>query len=133
MYIMDIMYHNKDKPWFDDQDMRTFDFKKEGNLRWTSDRFLINYEEFLRCHVSANKTYLEAKRQFCVRNRHVLMNALISRMCTTLISGGPLMLYSTEFVIASVCWLGWWTGVRFGCYGWSAVGSFWQQAVQGIC
>ena len=37
-----------------------------------------------------------------------------------------------EFVIAPACWWGWWTGVRLGWWGWSAVRSFWQQAVQGF-
>ena len=45
----------------------------------------------------ANETYSEAKRQFSVRNRDVLMNV------QSLISGGPLssLLCSLEFIIAS--------------------------------
>ena len=31
----DIRVHNKDKPCFDDQGMRTFDIKHEVHLRWT--------------------------------------------------------------------------------------------------
>ena len=38
-----------------------------------------------------------------------------------------------EFVIATACWWGWWTGVRVGWYGSSTVRSFWLQAVQGVC
>ena len=66
---------NKDKPWFDDQCKHTFGLKQEAHLRWTRDRSRVNWEEFVRCQVRANKTYSDAKRQFCVRNRDVLMNA----------------------------------------------------------
>ena len=34
----------------------------------------VNWEEFVRCQVRANDTYLEAKRLFSDRNRAVLMN-----------------------------------------------------------
>ena len=35
----------------------------------------FNWEEFIRCQVRANETYLEAKRQFRARNINLLMNA----------------------------------------------------------
>ena len=35
----------------------------------------LTHEEFVHCPVRANETYLEAKPQFSVRNRDVLMNA----------------------------------------------------------
>ena len=41
---------------------------------WTRDRSRVNWEEFVRCQVRANKIYSEAKRQFSDRNRNVLMN-----------------------------------------------------------
>ena len=52
---------NKDKPWFDDQCIH--------------DRTPVYFEAFDCCQVRANETYFEAKRQFSVRNRNVLMNA----------------------------------------------------------
>ena len=70
-----IRVHNKDKPWFDDQCRRAFDLKQEAHFQWTRDHSRIHWEEFLRCQVRANKTYSEARRQFCVKNRDVLMNA----------------------------------------------------------
>ena len=53
-----------------------FDFKQEAHLRWTRDRSLVNWEEFVhvRCQIRAHETYSEAKRQFSVRNIDVLMN-----------------------------------------------------------
>ena len=65
---------NKEKPWFDDQCRHAFGFKQEAYLRRTRDRFRVNLEEFFHCKVRANETYSEAKRQFSVRNRDVLMN-----------------------------------------------------------
>ena len=65
---------NKDKPWFDDQCRRAFGLKQEAHLRWTRDRSLVTWEEFVRYHVRANETYSEAKRPFSDRNRDVLMN-----------------------------------------------------------
>ena len=49
--------------------------KQEAYLRCTNDRSHVNSEEFVCCHVRANETYSEAKRQFSVRNMDVLMNA----------------------------------------------------------
>ena len=69
-----IRVHNKDKPWFDDKCRHAFDLKQEAHLRWTSDRSQVNWEEFVRCQVRANETYLEATLQFSVRNIDVLMN-----------------------------------------------------------
>ena len=65
---------NKDKPWFDDQCRHAFGLDQEAHLPWTSDRFRVNWEEFVRCQVRASETNSEAKRQFSVRNRDVLMN-----------------------------------------------------------
>ena len=66
--------HNKDKPWFDDQCRHAFGLKQGAHHRWTRDRSLVNWEEFVRSQVRANETYSETKRQFSARNRDVLMN-----------------------------------------------------------
>ena len=66
---------NKDKLWFDDQYTHAFGLKQKAHIRWTRDHSLVNREEFVYCQVRANETYSEAKRQFSVRNRDVLMNA----------------------------------------------------------
>ena len=66
-----IRVRNKDKPWFDDQCRRAVGFKQEAHLRWTRDLSRDNLEEFVRCQVSANETYSEAKRQF-IRKRMFL-------------------------------------------------------------
>ena len=66
---------NKDKPWFDDQCTRAIGLKQEAHLRWTRDRSLVNWEEFVLCQVRADETYSEAKRQFSDRYMDVLMNA----------------------------------------------------------
>ena len=42
---------------------------------WARDRSRVNWEESVRCQVSANETDSETKSQFSVRNRDVLMNA----------------------------------------------------------
>ena len=47
---------NKYKPWFDDQCRHAFGFKQEAQLRWTHDRFWVNWEEFVCCEVRANQT-----------------------------------------------------------------------------
>ena len=69
-----IRVRNKDKPWFDDLCRHAFDLKQEAHLRWTRDRSRVNWEEFVRYQVRANKTYSETKHQFSVRNIDVLMN-----------------------------------------------------------
>ena len=69
-----IRVRNKDKPWFDDQCRRAFDLKQEAHLRWTRDRSLVNWEEFVRCQVRANETYSKAKHQFSVRNIDIPTN-----------------------------------------------------------
>ena len=51
-----------------------FDLKQEAHLRWTRDHSRVNWEEFVRCQVRANETYLGAKHQFSVRNIDILMN-----------------------------------------------------------
>ena len=66
---------NEDKPWFDDQCRHSFGLNQEAHLRWTRDRFRVNWEEFVPCQVRADETYSEAKRQFSARNLDVLMNA----------------------------------------------------------
>ena len=66
---------SKEKPWFDDQCMHAFGLKQEAHLLWTRDRSLVNWEEFVRCRVRANETYLEAKCKFSARDKDVLMNA----------------------------------------------------------
>ena len=73
---MVIRVQNKDKLWFDDQCRHAFGLKQEAHLRWTHDRSRVYWEEFVRCQVRANETYLEAKHQFSDRNRAVLMNVL---------------------------------------------------------
>ena len=80
-----IRVRNKDKPWFDDQCRQAFSFKQEAHLRWTSDHYRVNWKELILCQVRANETYLEAKRQYSVRNRDVLVNVL------PLISDGSLL------------------------------------------
>ena len=71
-----IRVRNKDKPWFDDQCRHAFGLKQEAHLRWTRDRYRVNWEEFVRCLVRVNETYSEAKHQFSERNRTVYMNVL---------------------------------------------------------
>ena len=70
-----IRVHNKKKPWFDDQCRHAFGLKQEAHLRWTRDCSRVNWEEFIRCQVTANETYSEAKHQFSARKSDVLMNA----------------------------------------------------------
>ena len=70
-----IRVRNKDKPWVDDQCRHDFGLKQEAHLWWTRDRFLVNWEEFVRCQVKVNETYSEVKRQFRVRNKDVLVNS----------------------------------------------------------
>ena len=56
-----IHVRNKDKPWFDDQCRHAFGLKQKAHLRWTHDRSLVNWEEFIHCQLRANETYSEAK------------------------------------------------------------------------
>ena len=65
--------HNKDKPWFDNQGRRAVDPKQKANQWFTRDRSLYNWEEFVRCQVSANETNSESKRQWIVRIGDVLL------------------------------------------------------------
>ena len=81
LLVLDVMYQPRSAVyvtrislWFDDLCRRAFDLKQEAHLRWTRDRSLVNWEEFVRCQVRANEVYLEAKHQFSVRNIDVLMN-----------------------------------------------------------
>ena len=48
---------NKDNPLFDDQCRHAFFLKQENHLRWTRDRSLVNWKEFVPCQVRANKNY----------------------------------------------------------------------------
>ena len=65
---------NKDEPWRDDQCRHAFGLKQEANLRWSRDRSLVNWEEFVHCQVRANETYSGPKHQLSYRNRDVIMN-----------------------------------------------------------
>ena len=65
---------NKDKPWFNDDSRRAFDFRQETHLRWTRDPSRVNWDEFVHYHRRANAVYAEAMHQFSVRSRDVLMN-----------------------------------------------------------
>ena len=64
---------NKDKHWFDDQCRHAFGHKQEAHLRWTRDRYRVNWEEFVHYQVRVNEIYSEAKRQYSDRNRDVLL------------------------------------------------------------
>ena len=66
---------DKDKPLIDDQCRHAFGLKQEAHIRWTRERFRVNWKESVCCKARANETYLEAKHQLSVRNRDVLMNA----------------------------------------------------------
>ena len=72
---MVIRVGNKDKHCFDDQCWHAFDLKQEVNLRWTLHSSRVNWEEFVPSQVRPNEIYSEAKFQYSVRNRDVLMNA----------------------------------------------------------
>ena len=39
-----IRVRNKDKPWFDDQSRHAFGLKQKAHLRWTRDRFRVNWK-----------------------------------------------------------------------------------------
>ena len=64
---------NKDKPTFDDQCRHALGLNVEAHLRWTRDRSLVYFEEFVHSQVRANVTCSEAKRQFSKRNRDVFL------------------------------------------------------------
>ena len=51
-----------------------FDPMQEAHLQWTRDRSGLNWEVSVHCQVRANETCSEAKRQFRVINKDVLMN-----------------------------------------------------------
>ena len=70
-----IRVRNKDKPWFNDDCRLAFDIKRGAHLRWTRDRFRVNWDEFVYYQRRANAVYAEAMRQFSVRRWDVLMNA----------------------------------------------------------
>ena len=70
-----IRVRNKDKPWIDNQCRHYLCLKQEAHLRWTRDRFRVNWEESVSRKVRINETYSDVKRQFSVRHRDVLMNA----------------------------------------------------------
>ena len=57
-----IRVSNKVKPRFDDQCRHAIGLKQEAHIRWTRDRFRVNWKEFDRCQVRANETYSDAKR-----------------------------------------------------------------------
>ena len=70
-----IRVRNKDKPWIGDQCRHAFSLKQGAHLRWTRHCSRVNCYEFVYCHVRANETYSEAKRQFSARNNDILTNA----------------------------------------------------------
>ena len=45
---------NKDNPWLNDQCRHAFGLKQEAHLRWTHDRSLVNWKEFVHCQVRGN-------------------------------------------------------------------------------
>ena len=73
--------HKKDKPWFDGQCRRAFELNQMAHLGWTSDHSLVNWEEFVRCQIRDNETYLMVKRRFRVRIRNDFMNAQLPHKC----------------------------------------------------
>ena len=75
----------------------------EARLRFTRDRSQVNLE------VRANETYSEAKRQFSVRNRDVLMNALSPHQSSVVVHS-KVCCVRLEFVITTACWWELWTG-----------------------
>ena len=44
-----ISVRNKDKLWIDDLCRHAFGLKQEAHLRWTCDRYRVNWEKFVRC------------------------------------------------------------------------------------
>ena len=56
--------HNKDKPWLKNHCRHAFGLEQEAHLRWSRDWSRVNWEEFVRCQVRANKASSEAKRKF---------------------------------------------------------------------
>ena len=50
-----IRVRSKDEHCFDDQCRHAFALKQEVHLRWTRDRSLVNWEEFVLCQVRNNK------------------------------------------------------------------------------
>ena len=99
-----IRLRNKDKPWLDEQCRHDFGLKEEAHLRWTRDRFRVNWEEFVCCQVGANDTYSEAKIQFSDRKRDVLMNVQSPHKwwCGTSHIAYILILYFTIFINNSI-------------------------------
>ena len=64
-----IRVRNKDKPWFNDDCRLAFDIKQGAHLRWSRDRSLVNWDEFVHYQITANAVYAEAMRQFSVRSQ----------------------------------------------------------------
>ena len=96
----------------------------------SSNRSQVNKEEHVRCQVRANETYSEAKRQFSSRNMDVVMNAQSPHKSWSTLKSAVFSL-SLSLPLTD-CWWRWWTGVRIGWLGWSALGSFWCQADQRV-
>ena len=57
-----IRVRNKDKPWFNDDCRLAFSIKQGAHLRWTRDRSLVNWDEFVHYQRRANAVYAEAMR-----------------------------------------------------------------------
>ena len=45
------------------------------------DRFIVNWEVYVRCQVKANETYAEAKREFNDINKDAIMNTQSPHKC----------------------------------------------------
>ena len=85
--------------------------------------------KFVHCQVRANETYSEAKHQISARNRIVLISAQSTHKWWSTLKSAVFGLSSSLPPLVG----GGGTGVRFGWQSWSALGSFWWQAVQGVC
>ena len=97
---------NKDKPWFNNDCRLAFDIIEGAHLRWTRDRFPVNWDEFVHYQRRANAVYAEAMRQFSVKSRDVLMNAqCLHKRWSTLKS------VVFGFVSSSSYWGWWWSGL----------------------
>ena len=99
-----------------------------AHLRWTSDRFLVIWEDLVRCLVRANETS-EAKRQFSIRNRDVLMNILSPHIWWFTHKSG--VLGSKSSASRLLVWVVTWCSNRLERM--ICCRSFWPQAVQLVC
>ena len=70
-----IRVRNKDKPRFNADCSRAFEFKQEAYLWWTRDRSRVNWDAFANYSTRANEVSPDAGRHFDVRNIAVLTNS----------------------------------------------------------